>query len=470
MRILYFLTICIWGIVMPHFVFAEQDVKQELTEEQRQEYLQALEQIQENQTNSQPNTESNQQQIPSTFQNQASQRSPQQQNSAEQSEQSEKFDLEAELGAGKDIEDFMIDNPNEPETQQEINTLIDNYLKAQFGDVVYTESTSIGEIKMMIRQPVLHTNEMIQFIIIPQHIDESLDFEKADYTWNVRKGDEILKTVQDQGKLMFYFDFYEPGTYQVEAEVEFEDGTKKSSLMTFDVYDPLELSFTPETPGKGDPITVQADHNFSSDTRFQWTVDGKVVEEKKDEITFQEFKGYGREYNVEVKATGKDGSLQSLGKKIISIKAPKIDLSVIDMKREEPINFISQTRIDEPTSVRIRPKMFHFPEDAHLNYYYRVNGEIVHKDEVFTFEVDPQQQYEVDLVVVDELSEVSARQTFTINPEQRKDSDVALAAQMSDMEKSSYSSDPIPGRYINLGLLGAILLLSFFLSRYGKIK
>lgn len=468
MRVVIFISICLFGISIPSFSFAQQ-----VTEQEQQNYLEALEQMQQNQVND----PQNRQQLPSTFSEQGDQRSlqqnsrqvPQQPNNSQQLDEVEQFDLEAELGEGKDIDDFMIDNPNEPETQEEINTLIDNYLRAQFGDIVYTESTSIGELKMMIRQPVLHTNENIQFIIIPQHIDESLDFEKADYTWKVRKGDEILKTVQDQGKLMFYFDFYNPGKYQVEAEVEFGDETK-TSLMTFDVYDPLELSFTPETPGKGDAITVKADHNFVSDTQFQWTVDGTVVEQKKDQITFQEFKGYGRTYDIMVKAQGKDGTLQSLGKKKIRIQEPEIEFSVIDMNRNEPINFISQTRIDEPTSLRIRPKISHFPEDSYFNYYYRVNGKMVQDDnEILNFDIDPEHKYTIDLVVVDELTKVSARKSFTVNPDQNKDTQVALAAQISETGEQQ-SSNNIPGRYINLVILGLIGVLSFFLTRYGKLK
>ncbi|MEX0597762.1 MAG: hypothetical protein WD512_14820 [Candidatus Paceibacterota bacterium] len=96
---------------------------------------------------------------------------------------------------------------NEPKTQDEANLLIDALIKQSFADSYYTDKSSTGEIKLVIKNKYLFTKQKIDFSTINYHIDKSFIFDRAEYTWRIKKGDKVVLELKDINKSSFFYDF-----------------------------------------------------------------------------------------------------------------------------------------------------------------------------------------------------------------------------------------------------------------------
>jgi len=147
---------------------------------------------------------------------------------------------------------------NDPKTQDEANAIIDVYIKQIFADSYYTDKSSIGEIKLVIKNKYLYTKQKIDFATVNYHIDQNFRFEGAEYTWRIKKGDKVIIELKDINKSAFFYEFVESGTYQVEVAVNSAGNIKKGNIV-LDIYNKLSLDYRPLNPGKGDNIAVSTE-------------------------------------------------------------------------------------------------------------------------------------------------------------------------------------------------------------------
>lgn len=365
-----------------------------------------------------------------------------------------------------DFEQFQVDIPdNQPQSQPEAIEVLRRYIANRFGNKVYRETQSVGDLEIMIRQQFLFTNQELEFIVIPYHINKDFNFDTAEYRWRVLRGDEEIFALSEVNKQLFYFDFFNAGTYQIEVEVTDGEETYQASI-PFDVYDQTDLTVNPETPAAGDTITITADY-AGTEAKFQWKVDDTIVDNNSKELSFREYKGVGREYFVQLSILTPDGGRTlTAGGVVIEIPSPRIRMTMMNAETQDRIAITSQTIIEEPMTVLIQAVSDYFNKDARLEYVYRVNGKVTPvEEEGLLLEIDPERQYQVDVFVRDTLQEGSfARRELTINPQGETETNDLQASIGTEISRSQLFE-----RYLGLGILGVILVLGVFLSRNGRL-
>ncbi len=368
-------------------------------------------------------------------------------------------------GISPDIDQFEVNVPDvEPQTQSEAITLLRNYIRQRFGNTIYSETQSTGDLELVIRQRFLFTNQDLEFILIPYHINQDFDFESAEYRWRVLQGDEEIYAVNEQNKQGFDFTFTDAGLYQVEVEVVSDQDSYRTNI-PFSVYDKVELSVEPETPAAGDVITITPDYS-GTDAVFQWKVDDVPVRGNLKELTFTEYKGVGAEYFIQLSVLSADASRTlSAGGLILEIPSPRIRMTMINQETEERIAITSQTIIEEPITILIQSEADYFNRNARLEYVYRVNGAVTPASEDgLILDIDPNKKYEIDVIVRDILAENAlARRNLTINPQGEASNN------QTEGIGSERSQSEIAERYIGLGIFISIIGLGIFVSKHGRL-
>jgi len=349
-----------------------------------------------------------------------------------------------------------------PQTQQDANLLIDSYIKKNFDSVYYTERSSIGEIKMIIKNKYLFTRQNIDFTAIKYHIDKSFIFDGALYTWTVKKGDSIIGQISSNNKENFFYNFNESGIYQVEVTVN-SNGVIKTGSMTIDVFDKISLDYRPFNPGKGDTIVVVTELPVSQ-YNIEWKLDGRTVENSSNQLTFVESKGYNQSYNIE--AIAKDrftGFTKYYGVATIEIKEPSIRFSVVNSQDNIPIPYEDNITIDTAQSILISADLDNINQDARLSYVYRINDEIQSSNgNSLLMDIDPNQGYTIDVIVTDESTGDTITNRFTINGGKS----LPIEANLSDNSRilAFIQNDRYSGIMI-LGIIGVLLTVLSIKSR-----
>lgn len=340
---------------------------------------------------------------------------------------------------------------NEPQTQQELISQLDVFLDLQFRGALYSESNSIGDLKMIIQDRFIKPNEEINFLVFEQHIDESYDFEGAEFTWTVKKGFTELFTLTEADKNTFFYTFDEVGTYGVDVVVRFPDGRELSSLITFTVLEPLTIDYQPFDIGAGDQISLFTERSIPN-SEYRWIVDDTEVNTNSSEFTFQEFKGQGTVYDVQLYVRNLSTSqLTHFGAVEVKVGVPEAWIYLTDIERGVEIDYAEAVRIGKEVnlSIQIEPRGF---GDDPLEYRFRVNDQNLETDsnEVELF-ISPEEEYRIEVLVRNSDSSKFSVKSFVINQTDPQD---ALQANVNNFWAE------VRGRYLSLGVFLSIVGIS----------
>jgi uncharacterized protein YdeI (BOF family) len=354
---------------------------------------------------------------------------------------------------------------NDPKTQDEANALIDSYIKQSFADSYYTDKSSIGEIKLVIKNKYLFTRQKIDFATVNYHIDKNFIFNGAEYTWRVKKGDKVLMELKDINKSAFFYEFSESGNYQIEVSVN-SAGVIKTGSMNLDIHNKLSLDYRPLNPGKGDKINITTELPVAQ-YAIEWKVDGQTVESNNNKITFTENKGYKKGYFIEAIARDRlSGYIKYYGNTKIEIKEPEIRVSLVNNKSNAPIDFNEEININEPIQLLISSDMLNSNQNAKLAYTYRVNDKVQEgTGNSLVLDIDPNQSYKIDIVVKDNNGQdATAIKSFIVNKDKNK---TALDANLSKASRLDYFKND---RYLGLGLLSIMGVMIMIMSNHSVLN
>jgi hypothetical protein len=355
---------------------------------------------------------------------------------------------------------------NDPKTQEEANALIDAYIKQSFADSYYTDKSSIGEIKLVIKNKYLYTKQKIDFATVNYHIDKNFRFEGAEYTWRIKKGDKVIIELKDINKSAFFYEFIESGTYQIEVAVN-SAGNIKTGNIVLDIYNKLSLDYRPLNPGKGDNISVSTDLPVAQ-YAIEWKIDGETVEKNNNKITFSTYKGYKKNYVIQAIARDKlSGYIKYYGTTTIEIKEPEIRVSLVNNKNNAPIDYSDEININEAIKLLISSDVLYSSQSSKLAYTYRINDKIQEgTGNSLVLDIDPNQYYKVDIVAVDKSKQnVSAIKSFIINKDKKSNPD--LGANLAKASRLDYFKND---RYLGLGLLSIMAVMIMVMSGHSQLN
>lgn len=353
----------------------------------------------------------------------------------------------------------------EPTTQEEANTLIDALVKQSFADSYYTDKSSTGEIKLVIKNKYLFTRQKIDFATINYHMDKNFIFEGAEYTWRIKKGDKVIIELKDINKSAFFYEFIESGTYQIEVAVN-SAGNIKTGNIVLDIYNKLSLDYRPLNPGKSDIINISTELPVSQ-YAIEWKVDGETVETSNNRITFTENKGYKKSYFIEAIARDRlSGFIKYYGNTTIEIKEPEIRVSLVNNKNNSPIDFSEELNITEPTQLLISSDVLNSSQNAKLAYTYRINDKVQEgTGNSLVLDIDPNQSYKVDIIARDTNEKDSAAtKSFIINKDKVS---TPIDANLSKAGRLDYFKND---RYLGLGLLSIMAVMIMVMSSHSQLN
>jgi len=359
-----------------------------------------------------------------------------------------------------------LDTTNEEfQTQEELNLFIDEYLKESvYKDTFYTDSESIGDVKILIKNKYLFLNEPIDISIFKISLDPTLDFDKAKYTFSITQGDKILETKENLDTPEFQYTFRELGKYQIRVKVTFPNGQIREGFIPIEMIDEISLDYTPLSPAAGDKIEVTVPYIDKKDDIIDWTVNGEPVDIIGNKLEFLENKGVGSEYIIQ--AIVKDsitGISKYYGKSTISIKSPVLR---VDVNNLSDINLpldINNLSLNNETELEFISNISNINSNTKLNYVYRVNEEtITGQNEKFKLKVDPNKFYRVYITVTDSNRTLFLDKTILIN----KNLEALDTEENSELE----NKNPFLDRYLGLVVLGFVGIGGFYMSKYAIIK
>ena len=350
---------------------------------------------------------------------------------------------------------------NDPKTQDEANTLIDNYIKQSFADSYYTEKSSTGEIKLVVKNKYLFTKQQINFATINYHIDKGFVFDGAQYNWRIKRGEKIVFEVNGIDKTGFFYTFSDSGTYQIEVAVN-ANGVIKTGSINLDIFDKISLDYRPLNPAKGDTISVATELPISQ-YAIEWKIDGETVEQNNNKITFTENKGYDKSYLIQAIARDRiTGYTRYYGINTIAIKQPAIRVSLVNNKNNTPIDYADDLKIDEAIQLLISSDVDNIGQNAKLSYTYRVNDKVQDgSGNSLSLDIDPNQAYKIDIVVKDINGDANATKSFTINKDR-----IPLDANIQSASKFGFLRND---RYMGLAVLGLAGLIILVMSRHSRL-
>lgn len=353
----------------------------------------------------------------------------------------------------------------EPTTQEEANTLIDALVKQSFADSYYTDKSSTGEIKLVIKNKYLFTRQRIDFATVNYHIDKNFRFDGAEYTWRIKKGDKVFMELRDINKSAFFYEFIESGTYQIEVAVN-SAGNIKTGNIVLDIYNKLSLDYRPLNPGKSDVITVATELPVSQ-YAIEWKVDGETVETNNNKITFTENKGYKNSYFIESIARDRlSGYIKYYGNTTIEIKEPEIRVSLVNNKNNAPIDFSDEINISESIQLLISSDVLNSSQNAKLSYTYRINDKVQDgTGNSLVLDIDPNQSYKVDIIARDtNEKDAAAIKSFIINKDKVS---TPIDANLSKAGRLDYFKND---RYLGLGLLSIMAVMIMIMSNHSQLN
>lgn len=353
----------------------------------------------------------------------------------------------------------------DPNTQEEANILIDSIIKQNFPESYYTDKSSVGEIKLAIKNKYLFTKQKIDFATINYHIDKNFRFEGAEYTWRIKKGNEVVIEVKDINKSNFFFNFTESGTYQIEVVVN-SAGVVKTGSISLDIYNKLSLDYRPLNPGQSDIITVATELPVSQ-YAIEWKIDGVTKEVNNNKVTFTENKGYNQNYFIEAIARDRlSGYIKYYGNTTIVIKEPEIRVSLVNNQNNAPIEFSDNIKINDPMKLLISSDVLNYSQDTKIEYIYRINDKVQDgRGNSVTLDVDPNQSYKIDILTRDtKQKDAPAIKSFVINEDK---STPALDANLAKAGRLDYFKND---RYLGLGLLFIMTVMMGVMSSHSALN
>jgi hypothetical protein len=353
----------------------------------------------------------------------------------------------------------------DPSTQEEANKLIDALIKQSFANNYYTDKSSTGEIKLVIKNKYLFTKQKIDFSTINYHIDKSFVFDRAEYTWIIKKGDKVIIELKDINKNNFFYEFTESGSYQIEVAVN-SAGVVKTGSINLDIYNKLSLDYRPLNPGKSDVINISTELPVSQYS-IEWKVDGEVIETNNNKITFTENKGYKQSYFIEAIARDRlSGYIKYYGNTTINIKEPEIRVSLVNNKNNSPIDFSEEININDPIQILISSDVLNSSQNSKLSYTYRINDKVQDgTGNSLTLDIDPNQSYKVDILAKDSNEkDANAVKSFIINKDKIT---TPIDANLSKVGRLDYFKND---RYLGLAILSIIGVMIIVMSSHSVIN
>jgi uncharacterized protein YdeI (BOF family) len=354
---------------------------------------------------------------------------------------------------------------NDPKTQDEANALIDAYIQRSFADSYYTDKSSTGEIKLVIKNKYLFTKQKIDFATINYHIDKNFRFDGAEYTWRIKRGDKVIIELKDINKSSFFYDFTESGTYQIEVSVN-SAGVIKTGSISLDIYNKLSLDYRPLNPGKADIITISTELPVSQ-YAIEWKLDGKTSETNNNKITFTENKGYKQSYFVEAIARDRlSGYIKYYGNTTIGIKEPEMRVSLVNNKNNSPIDFSEELNINESIQLLISSDVLNSSQNAKLAYTYRINDKVQEgTGNSLVLDIDPNQSYKIDIIAIDtNKKDAAASKSFIINKDKITP---PIDANLSNTSRLDYFKND---RYLGLGLILVMGVMFLVMSNHSNLN
>jgi hypothetical protein len=359
----------------------------------------------------------------------------------------EEIQAEQEVNVNSYLSDSV---ENEPQTQQELIEQLEVFLQLQFGGKLFNESASVGDLKMVIQDRFITPKKEINFLVFEQHVDDSYDFSEVEYTWTVQKGFTELFSYTEAGKNTFFYTFPESGSYGVDVVARFPDGRELKSLMTFVVLDSLTIDYEPFDIGAGDEITVVTERDIPNSV-YRWVVDETEVNTTEPRFTFREYKGQGATYEVKLYVRNQTtDKLTHSGEITLQVGDPEAWIYLTDVDRGVEIDFADAIRINQASNLMMQVEPRGFGDDT-LEYLFRVNGEeIVSETGNLELAVDPETEYEVEVLVRNQDSSKFSVREFVIN---QVTEESVLQANAQEFW------DEIRGRYLSLGVFLSILII-----------
>lgn len=351
-------------------------------------------------------------------------------------------------------------------SQEELNTFIDEYLKDSiYKDTLYTDTESIGDIKILIKNKYLFLNEPIDIEIFKINLDQSLSFDKAKYTFTITQGDKILESKENLDTSKFQYTFTQLGKYQIKVRVTFDNGKTKEGFIPIEMVDKISLDYTPLSPASGDKIEVTVPYIDKKDDIIEWTVNGEKVDLIGNKLEFLENKGVGSEYII--RAIIKDSLTKVTkyyGQANITINKPVLKVDANNLSDNNLPLDVNNLKISTESEIEFVSNVNNVSTNTKLTYIYRVNEDIIKGNkEKFTLKVDPNKFYKIYITVIDANKTLFLDKTILINKNLED-----LESEI--LEDKSQKNNPFWDRYIGLVVLILVGAGGIYMSKHSIIK
>jgi len=353
------------------------------------------------------------------------------------------------LKRGDNIQKKLLKNPN---NQEQLQKLITAYVKQNYPDIFYTKGTSTGDMQILLANTKLYQGQQLRLAVVKQHVNKALDFSNAEYTWTVKRGSKLVTTSKGQSKDTLGFTPQETGPFTVRVDVAFPNGTTKTGTLSFEVYERTNIDYRPVNPGKGDTVTLRAVRRFP-DKQVTWKLDGDVFAKDTYEPSFQEHKGYGESYKVEVSVKEPEtGQTIYYGTTDIRVKKPTVSVRAYNPETQRTQVVKDSLMVNNKKTLKFRVHPRSFPQGKSLNHVFRVNGDIEQEgaDPEFTMDVSPTDSPTLEVATQSGDQGPVANQKVTINPDDKD----KLSASVSEQTGNQWPKFHSKGLLVFLSVVG----------------
>jgi hypothetical protein len=348
--------------------------------------------------------------------------------------------------------------------QSQVNMLIDQYIDLKWKDQIYTDTKSVGDLKMIVRNKYIYPDEKVIFTLVKYLVNKSpLIFQDAKFSWTIKQGDTEIFRLKDSDKLLFYYDFEKIGNYSVEAVVKLKNGEEYRSNIDIEVVPRVNIVYTPTNPKANEKITFTSDLFVPGDS-IEWYVDGTLVEKDKTKAAIQGLKGVGAKYVVEYVCRRPDKRLRYYGKVDVYVDSPSVRLVIHNERDSKYIDFQDQITIPDKIDLLIKAETRFFSPTDDLEYFFRVNNQIIDADGAEArIKVEPDQSYRVLVYARSKKTGEQAYEDFSIN-------DFGVMNLSANAGKLTFGDNPFRHRweYAFVLVVGGLFVLLYNISQ-GKV-
>jgi len=359
------------------------------------------------------------------------------------------------LNRGQNIQEQLLKNP---EDQKGLNEIIDAYVKQAYGELFYTKTSSKGEMKILLQNKRLYQGNTLNFALVQEHVNESLDFKNASYTWTVKRGNDVVKSSNGSDKPVFQSTPKNTGPYTVHVKVHFSNNTTKTGRFPIDVYERTNIDYRPLNPGKGDSINLRPARKIKGQ-RIIWKLDGEVFAKNTYTPSFKEFKGHGSSYDVEVIFKDKNtDKITYYAETTINVQKPRVNLQGYNPQTDRSYTLKDSLTLDSSQELAVQARARSFPKGKSLTYIFRVDDNIKQKgaQSEFKMQINPRKKYALNVTVQAGENGEIAQQNVTINPGQSAD---VLSASVSE-KVPNWPNFPYRDFFVLVSIVGLGVVLT----------